>query len=367
MKKYFALCLAVLVLTGCESGNVPSYSQMGSFPDLDESSSVSIIQSSSDRTSSTTSDPEPEFVSDKDLRHITIPLSNDYENSRTLIIDGEKLTVIVKNGDWETSSVRIGSIVFSSETVGSTTTYTLDGTRLRKGYVNLELWGDEIVSYRLKHDENGYSFPDVMKICNDNEKAAESAKELSYEQSLKYITKDGTADNAEAVLKKIKRLSDKICRGIRTDYEKLRAISQWVSANIYYDYAAYKNGIPDECLTLEYMLEYGTSVCGGYAAMTSALCEAQGIKCLHMNGYAINQGNCYAELNNGVHHEWNYAVIGDKGVWVDSGWNSRSYFYEIGSYSQGEIVYTYFDIGSEAFALDHKVSYAQLRNYFPDN
>lgn len=366
MKKFLALCLAVLMLTGCESDSLPSYSQMGSFPDLDESS-VNITKSSSHISNSTVVESEPEFVSDKGLYHITVSLSNDYENSRTLIIDGEKLTVIIKNGEWETSSVRIGSIVFSSETSGSTTTYTLDGTRLRKGYVNLELWGSEIVSYRLKHDENGYSFPDVMKICNDNEQAAASAKVLSYEQTLKYITKDGSSANAAAVLKKIKRLSDKICRGIRTDYEKLRAISQWVSANIYYDYAAYKNGIPDECLTLEYMLEYGTSVCGGYAAMTSALCEAQGITCLHINGSAINQGNCYAELDNGVHHEWNYAVIGDKGVWVDSGWNSRSYFYEIGSYSQGEIVYTYFDIGSEAFALDHKVSYAQLRNYFPDN
>ncbi len=367
MKKITALCLAaVLLLTGCETDSVPDYPQYSSFSNISGGQTGSSTAEGSVRLPEESTSSRP-FVSDKDLRHITVSLTNDIRNARTLTIDGDVLTVVAKNGDWKTNSVRIGSIAFSARKEGSTTIFTLDGSRLRKGYVTLELWGDEeIVSYRLKHDENGYSFPDVMELSYNNFNAIMGAADLTNQQTLKYITKDGTAANADAVLRKIRQLSNKICRGQKTEYDKLRAISQWVSKNIYYDNKAYKAGIPDECLTLEYMLERGASVCGGYAAMTSALCEVQGITCLHVKGYGITQSNCYAELNNGVAHEWNYAIIGGKGIWIDSGWNSRSYFYDVGSYTQDDIVYTYFDVSNEVFALDHKAVSAQLRNYFPD-
>lgn len=368
MKKITALCLAaVITLSGCEGLTEPSYSQSYSdFSSEQTASSTTSVNSVPLPPVESSTESEP-FTHNKDLQHITVSLTKDHKNERTLTIDGDTLTLVVKDGDWKTNSVRIGSITFSSRKEGAYTVYTLDGSGLRKGYVTLELWGDdEIVTYRLKHDENGYSFPDVMELAHNNNNVILGTKDLSYEQTLKYITKDGTAANADAVLSKIRSLSSKICRGYKTDYDKLRAISRWVSENIYYDYKAYRAGIPDECLSLEYMLERGASVCGGYAAMTSALCEAQGITCFHVNGYAITQSNCYAELDNGAVHEWNYAIIGDKGVWVDSGWNSRSYFYDVGSYKQGDIVYTYFDVGNEVFALDHKASSSQLRNYFPD-
>lgn len=399
MKKLMALCAAaIILLCGCEQAETPSYPGVVEFPDLSEGysdnsgessaessansecstesseSSTSSPSSTSTESSTSTSAPKIPVIpveipsASRDLRHITLPLTNDFTNRRVLTIDGENLTLEVKNGDWVTNSVRIGSIVFSKEDIGNNSVlFTLNGTRLRKGYVNIELWSDAgIISYRIKHDEEGYSFPDVIDIAVKNAEIASSPTALTYEQTLKYITKDGKPDNAPAVLEKIKSLSNKICRGLRTDYDKLRAISRWVSENIYYDHPAYKAGIPAECLSLEYMLERGSSVCGGYAAMTSALCEAQGITCLHISGAAINQVNCYAEANNGARHEWNYAVIGGRGIWVDSGWNSRSDLYRAGEYTTDSIAYNYFDIGSEVFALNHKASSAQLRTYFPE-
>lgn len=389
MKKLLSLCVAaIILLCGCERSETPSFPGVVEFPDLSEGysdnsgkgsvnsgysneNSESSVNSSSNTSTSTPEIPDiPVEIpsATRDLRHITLPLTNDFTNRRVLTIDGEKLTVEVKNGDWVTDSVCIGSTVFSKVDAGNNSLlFMLDGTNLRKSYINLELIGDsEIISYRIKHDGEGYSFPDVIDIAVKNAEIAASPTPLTYEQTLKYITKDGKPDNAPAVLKKIEMLSNKICRGLRTDYDKLRAISRWVSENIYYDHPAYRAGIPAECLSLEYMLEYGSSVCGGYAVMTSALCEAQGITCLHISGAAINQVNCYAEANNGARHEWNYAVIGDRGIWVDSGWNSRSHLYGAGEYTQDSIVYTYFDIGSEVFALDHKASSAQLRTYFPD-
>lgn len=391
MKKIIALCLgAAVLLCGCKPAETPNYSKAPEFPDLSNMSSYEIhsinipedtsrypsvsSSGSSDESNSTPSEvkipniPVEKPFSSRDLRHITLPLTNDHTNRRVLTIDGENLTVEVKNGDWVTDSVSIGSTEFLMENTGNNSfRFTLDGTGMRKSYLNLGLWsGESGTVYRIKHDSEGFSFPDVIDIAANNGKVAASPKALTYEQTLKYITKDGKPDNAAAVLEKIQKLSDKICRGLRTDYDKLRAISRWVSENIYYDHPAYKNGIPAACLSLEYMLEHSSSVCGGYAAMTSALCEAQGITCLHINGDAINQVNCYAESDNGVHHEWNYAVIGSKGVWVDSGWNSHSNLYAFGEYSREDIAYTYFDISSEVFALDHKARSAILRNYFPE-
>lgn len=384
MKRIIALCLgAAILLCGCERDGTPAYRDAPEFPDLSDAasgnssvktpedtarypSSSSQVPAESD-DSVTISVPAEQPSLPAGLRNVTVPLTNDYTNSRTLTISGEKLTIEVRNGDWETDSVYIGSTQFLKEDTGNGTfVFTLDGTGMRNGYLNLELYGNSSAVYRIKHDKNGFSFPDVTDVAENNAEVVSSPKVLTYEQTLKYITKDGTSDNAAAVLAKIQTLSDKICRGLRSDYDKLRAISRWVSENIYYDHPAYMNGIPDECLTLEYMLENYSSVCGGYAAMTSALCEAQGITCLHVSGDAINQVNCYAESDNGVHHEWNYAVIGGTGVWVDSGWNSHSNLYTNGKYSQEEIGYTYFDIGLEVFALDHKVKSAALRNYFPD-
>lgn len=369
-KRLLAICAAALMLSGCSK--TPVYSDIGEFPDL---SSVSSKSSSSTKRSepiypeeSSVPEEEPLKIPVRDLRNITVSLTNDFTNERTLTIKGETITVEVKNGDWVTESVRIGSAVFLKEEDGNITRFTFDGTYLRKGYLNLELWSEDgqIITYRIMHDKEGYAFPDVMEIYAINERALESPKALTHEQTLRYITKDGTAEHEKEVLDEIQKLSDKICRGLRTDYQKLRAISRWVSDNIYYDYAAYKAGIPDECLTLEYMLEKRASVCGGYAAMTSALCEAQGIATLHINGLAINQGNCYAEADNGLHHEWNYALVGS-GAWVDSGWNSGAYLYVTGEYSHSPINYKYFDIGGEVFALNHKCISAELRDYFPDN
>ncbi len=366
MKKISALCviLAAALLSGCTRDRMPEYPGTISLPDPPSSVTVS------------TSEPSPEDPSKpgdtpsvpSELRHGTFRLCKDSDNERTLTIDGEILTVEVKNGDWVTRSVRIGSAKFASEAVGDKIRFVLDGSAVRKGYVNLELWSSDLIfTYRLKHDSEGFSFPDVLDVRDVNADAAASPAALTHAETLVYITKDGTSANEEAVLQKIKTLSDKICRGLRTDYEKLRAISRWVSENIYYDHPAYKNGIPAECLTLEYMLENSSSICGGYAAMTSALCEAQGIKCLHIKGDAINQGNCYAEADNGVHHEWNYAIIGSRGIWVDSGWNSHCNLYGTGEYSKENIEYKYFDIGAEAFALNHKALSAQLRDYFQED
>lgn len=368
MKKFFTVCVilsAAIALSGCSGENFHGYPDIGLFRDT-TSGGTSGATGTSGAGGATGAGG---VTAGRELRHVTYSLCNDPDNERVITVDGQTLTVEVTNGDWVTDSVSIGALQFSEEKDGDKTIFTADGSSLRSGYLTLELkcHGGYTVNYRIRHDGEGFLFPDVLNVRDINAEVANSPTVLTHEQTLKYITKDGTANGAENVLRQIRSLSDRICRGLRSDYDKLRAISRWVSENIYYDHVAYADGIPAECLTLEYMLERGSSVCGGYAAMTSALCEAQGIKCLHVSGNAINQGNCYAEANNGVHHEWNYAIIGGRGIWVDSGWNSHSHLYDVGNYTRDDISYNYFDIGAEAFALNHKADFSQLRNYFAED
>ncbi len=98
--------------------------------------------------------------------------------------------------------------------------------------------------------------------------------------------------------------------------------------------------------------------------MTSALCAAQGIKCWNVHGAALNGGRMFVTDNDSEYHEWNFAEIDGRVIWVDSGWNSYCYLRRDGVYENGGICYRYFDIGEEYFALNHKASYAEYRDYF---
>ena len=94
---------------------------------------------------------------------------------------------------------------------------------------------------------------------------------------MQHITSSGDPETARQVLSRVRELSDEICVGITGDYDKLRAISQWVSRNMYYDKDASEKGVTEDMLTLEHVLEYHRSVCFGWSNLFSALCQAQGI------------------------------------------------------------------------------------------
>lgn len=245
-------------------------------------------------------------------------------------------------------------------------TCTVSNGPLLKGFISVILEDERGVcsDIRLRFINGKFAFPDVLDIAESNRSlvSGEISKDAKM-ITLKNITEDGTADNAEKVLEEIRNLSNEICAGTDSGYEKLRAISRWVSSNIYYDHDAFSDGIPSACLTLEYMLKNNRSVCGGYANMTAALAQAQGIVCYSIAGEAVTNSACYAEVSKGEVHEWNYAVIGGRGIWVDSGWNSNNH-YRKGKYTDNIYGTQYFDIGNEYFALNHKALKVSDRNFF---
>lgn len=366
-----SLFAAVLALAGCNDGksvSVPSYSY-GS--DAAQSTGESEAEPSGSSTSEADSAPvvsTPEENSDiPDGSSQTIVYNHDPENYCEITFDGEKIIIGVKDGG-VFQKVQQGSLKFntSSSDDGNVSLLTLTPSNDIDGryadFFIIDANGGR-VSICIEHTDSGIFFPDVSRLTENNRNVAENAVTLSDAQTAQYITLDGSRGRIPQILSDIKALSDKICEGIDSDYEKLRAISYWVSDNIYYDQPAFSKGIPQECLSLEYMLNNKSSVCGGYSNMTSALCAAQGIRCVNIIGSGVVNGYFVQNLE-GELHEWNVAEIDGRHILVDSGWGSTNKFYSDGTYNKGKIHFGYFDIGEEIFALRHKAKTAEYRDYW---
>lgn len=216
----------------------------------------------------------------------------------------------------------------------------------------------------IELSDNGVSLPNVSALVKESESAVSSPAELSADNVAKYITLDGSLTKVPQILDEVKRISDNICKGIDSDYDKFRAIVRWTAENIYYDHPAHNKGIPPECLSLEYMLNNKSSVCGGYSNFTSALCAAQGIRCYNIKGTAITNDGCFMQNLRGNFHEWNIAEIDGRRIIADTGWTSTNSFGSDMMFNTNPICYGFFDVSPETFTLTHKAQSAEYRDYF---
>lgn len=370
---FMTIC-AVMSLVGCNNGGesasvlsgTESSSEIGE-QSGSQSSFSSSVQSSSETVSTESSEVSqiPEPIEEPNV----FRLVRDPLNEVNIRLDGDKVTVYGKDTDmgiqWISLDNGEGGAPQKTAEVFSITLGVSDDC---DGYIDLRITdgGGHIDSYRLRYSAAdklfSYVFPD--EIVEKNIKVTENPTNLAPALVKRYVSTKENGD-VNAILDKIREISDEICEGLDSDYDKLRAISHWVSDNIYYDNAAHDAGIPEECLSLEYMLDKHASVCGGYSNMTSALCAAQGIKCYNIKGKAVLGDVTYAEQPNiGGYHEWNYAVIDGHVIWIDSGWNSYNYFRSSGAYERHGIGYKYFDIGIETFSQNHICNTAEYRDYY---
>lgn len=222
---------------------------------------------------------------------------------------------------------------------------------------------NSIADYRIKVTDKGFEPIDTVEVAENNLRLAENPIILPSEGVLRYIVPDGDPVRAREVIKQAEEISDKICDGINDDYDKAFAISQWISDNIYYDFDASTDSVTAETLSLSHILETHRTVCGGYSNLFSAFCAVQGIKVCNIRGEALNEILTYAETDKGELHEWNYAVINGRGVWVDVGWNSFN-TYKDGQYRYGGTQTKYFDLTNTVLSYDHRARTCEVRDYY---
>lgn len=381
-----AMTLCVSLLAGCERGEEPSAPAFSYIYDPGENSLGAISSSSASPNASASPDtsanpdtsasatdsssggtPAPVWLPEE-LEAGTFYFSKDPGNPVTVMFGDNTITVVAEGG--AVTGVQQGSpaMSVSREISAGVTTYTLTP---KSEYLSGKY------GYFCTIDKNNYlgevwfaikdgkiAVPEFQKLAENNKNVLDSVVDSSAERVAQAMTMDGSVDNIPEIWAEIEKISNEICDGIDDDYEKLRAIADWVSDNIYYDRPAVARGEPPSCLTLEYILNNKSGICGSYANMTAALCSAQGIRCISVTGKAlINKQNYLNTSLEGELHEWNVAEINGRQIIVDSCWMSANNLSYGGIYTHKNNVWKWFDVGDEIFAVDHQAKTAEYKDF----
>lgn len=219
----------------------------------------------------------------------------------------------------------------------------------------------------------GYIYNNDVKITISGNKV-DIAKSDTYEKNVK-IFNAGKKDKLtlQYYLKpsydipsdneKIIALAKEITKGIDDDYEKIRAIHDWVCNNIYYDldsllYGNDSSSDPSDALDT---LKSHKGVCYGYATLTAALLRASGFPTKVVDGYALGLGvekEWTPEVLSSAYsnHAWNEVYLSGRWIIIDTTWDSSNIYYQ-GKFSKntGLRNYKYFDATLEMFSYDHLI------------
>ena len=122
----------------------------------------------------------------------------------------------------------------------------------------------------------------------------------------------------EAELAVIRAEVEKIVAGLTSDFERLRAISYWVSTHIYYDFDALVRPqltrnwtIRGSQVYMVFMNRHG--ICIDYSQLLDAMLYTVGIPSRIMASQA-------------PYHAWNEVYVDGRWIFVDATWNSRNQF-----------------------------------------
>lgn len=124
---------------------------------------------------------------------------------------------------------------------------------------------------------------------------------------------------------RITALSNQICSGLTNDYDKAKAVFDWLTANIAYDYEYYYDRKSTVTTEPEQVLDSRLTVCAGYSKLAQALLQAQDIPALYITGDSISYKQ---RVENGIltyrpsteRHAWNAAFIDGEWMYMDATW-----------------------------------------------
>lgn len=156
----------------------------------------------------------------------------------------------------------------------------------------------------------------------------------------------------------IRTLSDEIV-GSETDaYKKILAIHRWVAQNISYDCDGFNGKYEIVSLPVN-VLQTKKTVCSGYANLTQALIQAQGIPCMQTEALctfsSIEPPFADASIPQiEKDHTYVEAYVNNRWVVMDPTWDSKNRF-ENGTFQKYPSTLIYFDITPEFLSFSHKI------------
>jgi len=162
------------------------------------------------------------------------------------------------------------------------------------------------------------------------------------------------SDNEEIIA-----LAKEITSEYSNDYDKVKAIHDWVATNIYYDYDVYyaKSGYITGSIDV---LHNKKTVCSGYANLVAALLRSIGIPCRVVSGLGLGVGTSgkwdFQNFEEATNHAWNEIYVSGKWIIMDATWDSDMN-YQNGEFRRGRGLrgHTYFAPTIEDFSFDHRL------------
>lgn len=170
-----------------------------------------------------------------------------------------------------------------------------------------------------------------------------------------YLAETGAIQSKDT---EISVLAQELTKDITDEYDRVKAVHDWVAENIYYDYDALYGGSYQD-MDARSVLMTRKGVCEGYANLTAALLRSIGIPCKLQGGYALGIDTKKEWTLSNIdtteeNHAWNEAYVNGRWIIIDVTWDSQNQ-YKDGRYIMGDTVtQTYFDSTIEFFSLSHK-------------
>ena len=167
-------------------------------------------------------------------------------------------------------------------------------------------------------------------------------------------------NNARAALNKARYIVANIIGPSMSDFDKEKALHDYIVNNTRYDYQNYLNDtIPDESFEEYGCLVLGVAVCEGYAEAMKLLCDLSGLECILVMGKTINN---YTDEG----HAWNIVKIDGEYYHVDVTNNDP-----VTPDNSNILTYQYFNLSDSEMALynswnraDYPICTGTKNNYY---
>ncbi|MDE6763379.1 MAG: hypothetical protein K2J73_06845 [Oscillospiraceae bacterium] len=203
------------------------------------------------------------------------------------------------------------------------------------------------------------------EVFNLNRRMLNNVAEYGDKYCSGYVSTKDDYELHKRILMEVQMLSDEICAGAETDYEKVLKIEYWVADNIYYNYVSAETAVTADVICLETVLETKTATCAGYSNLFSALCNMQGIYCINLRGGTyISKDTPDQLMEMPMNHEWNAVMLDEEWIFIDTTWlSNNSYTAEDGYVRSGTMDEQYFHMTFEYMSYEHRIDIADYRDF----
>jgi|GEM_PF-4237186 len=255
--------------------------------------------------------------------------------------------------DREYDSITLDISTITGTVVGKTTYDRGQGNG-----TTIDLAGIPDGSYlvRVGYVTNGFKqYTDRYAYNLDVKNGVGSFKTLSfYANNLKALANertDAAALTAYKVLPSAAYITQAnlITAGITNEYDKVKAIHDWVADNVYYDFSdltTIKGADSEAELFPGGPMKRG--LCGVYAGVTTDLMQAAGFPAKTMSGNVIDGGAP-------IGHEWTEVFVDGRWIFMDTTLDSKNSFIYGKFSNQIKCTQTYFDTSVAEWSTTHQL------------